>query len=96
MLFVRIKGVYYFLLKFCCVEDMDYVFIIVVKDFYDLIYGDIGKLIVIIVFEFFLCEEFFCFLLFICCYEDSNDSLVVKFIVLLLFDIDVYFLLRKL
>lgn len=95
-LFVRIKGVHHPLLKFCLVEDMDYVSTTAVKDSHDLIYGDVGKSIATIVFEFLSREEPSCPPPFTCCYEDSNDSPAVKFTVLLPPDTDVHSPSRKL
>lgn len=95
-LFVRIKGVHHPLLKFCCVEDMDYVSTTAVKDSHDLIYGDIGKSIATTAFEFLSREEPSCPPPFTCCYEDSNDSPAVKFTVLLPPDTDVHSPSRKL
>lgn len=95
-LFVRIKGVHHPLLKFCLVEDMDYVSTTAVKDSHDLIYGDVGKSIATTVFEFLSREEPSCPPPFTCCYEDSNDSPAVKFTVLLPPDTDVHSPSRKL
>lgn len=95
-LFVRIKGVHHPLLKFCRVEDMDYVSTTAVKDSHDLIYGDVGKSIATTVFEFLSREEPSCPPPFTCCYEDSNDSPAVKFTVLLPPDTDVHSPSRKL
>ena len=95
-LYVRIKGVHHPLLKFCCVEDMDYVSTAAVKESHDLIYGDIGKSIATTAFEFFSREEPSCPPPFTCHYKDSNDSPAVKFNVLLPPDTDVHTPSRKL
>lgn len=95
-LFVRIKGVHHPLLKFCCVEDMDYVSTTAVKDSHDLIYGDIGKSIASTAFEFLSREEPSCPPPFTCRYKDSNDSPAVKFNVLLPPDTDVHYPSRTL
>ena len=88
-LYVRIKGVHHPLLKFCCVENMDYVSTTAVKDSHDLIYGDIGKSIATRVFQFLSLEEPSCPPPFTCHHEDSSDSPAVKFHILLPPDTDV-------
>ena len=88
-LFARIKGVHHPLLKFCCVEDMDYVSTTAVKDSHVLIYGNIGKSIATKAFELFSREEPPCPPPFTCCFQDSNDSPAVQFNILLPPDTDV-------
>ena len=89
-LYVRIKGVNHPLLKFCCVEDMDYVSTSAVKDSYVLIFGDVGKSIATTAFKFLSREEPTCPPPFTCCYKDSNDSPAVKFNILLPPDTDIH------
>ena len=89
-LFVRIKGVHHPLLKFCCVEDMDYVSAAAVKESHVLIYGNVGKSIATKAFELFSREEPSCPPPFTCCYKDANDSPAVQFNVLLPPDTDAH------
>lgn len=95
-LYVRIKGVHHPLLKFCCVEDMDYVSTSAVKDSHDLIYGDVGISIARSVFQYFSREEPSCPSPFTCHYKNSNDSPAVKFHLLLPPETDVNSPSRKL
>jgi len=89
-LYVRIKGVHHPLLKFCCVEGMDYVSATAVKESHVSIYGNIGKTIATSTFEFFSREEPSCPPPFACRYKDSNDSPAVQFNILLPPDTDAH------
>lgn len=82
-LYARIKGLHHPLLKFCCVEDTDYVSTTAVKDSHELIYGEVGKSIATKPFQLLSLEEPSCPQPFSCSYEDSNDSPAVKFHLLL-------------
>jgi len=95
-LYVRIKGVHHPLLKFCCVEDMDYVSTTAVKDSHVLIYGNIGKTIATTTFELFSREDPSYPPPFTCRYKDSKDSPAVQFNLLLPPDTDVHSPSRKL
>lgn len=77
LFYVRIKGVDYLVLKFCCVKDIGYFFILVLKILNELIYGDLGDVFGFI-FELILCEMFLFILFFVCYLENSGSSLVLK------------------